>query len=49
MGVLQWSIIEPLLFVIYMNDLSSLSEPIIFADDTSVIIKKLYDLCIVSN
>jgi hypothetical protein len=41
MGVLQWSIIEPLLFVIYMNDLSSLSEPIIFADDTSVIIKKL--------
>ena len=37
--MLQGSILEPLLFIIYVNDLCSVSkifEPIIFADDTNL-------------
>jgi hypothetical protein len=51
----QASILGPLLFITYINDLPStirtLSEPIIFADDTSVIISNnsFDDFCTLAN
>jgi hypothetical protein len=54
-GVPQGSFLGPLLFVIYINNLprkiNSISKPILFADDTSVIIcnRNLGDFCTVAN
>jgi hypothetical protein len=51
----QGSILGPLLFILYTNDLhrkiNSISKPILFADDTSVIIynRNLGDFCTVAN
>jgi hypothetical protein len=54
-GVPKGSILGPLLSITYMNDLpatiKTLSEPIIFADDTSVIISNTNfdDFCTLAN
>jgi len=54
-GFLQESILRPLLFIIYINDLplriNSVSEPILFVDDNSDIIssRNFNYFCSVSN
>jgi len=43
-GILQGSILGPLLFILFINDLpktmANLANPVLFADDTSMIITK---------
>ena len=45
-GVPQGSVLGPLLFLVYLNDLAQVlrdkSKPILFADDTSIIISNKY-------